>query len=678
MPVRVKSMIFFVIISIFILSPTILQAAEIFNGRHFEGEGDIEYLQLLDTARRMFEPDPEYQNLSMLYTDSWNGFVEGPKWGMWWIQNSYGPTFCCLPFLGEPYITFLQNSQDCWFDNIGDGKTIEFERRGTKHGIVPDGQLCDAATPSEAIYKQGDGNLAIHDWGIEFTAAGALMQSELLLISRDKKAIGDYLSKLERCAEFVESRRDPKNNLFLAGPAGNLLAPSYAGWKKPDGSYGMAYLSGLSVTYIAMLDRLIELEKLSDNPTKAALYIKRRDSARQGLEQLTTDEGYLIKYLDPTGVRHGVYGAEKHGYFEAVCNHDAICVRIFDDNQARKVYNKIASIGGLRPNELIITNYPALDDMYEFGGIFRFGTWINGGHWSTCEARMIMGYYRLGEFDDARRSMLKLLTFARRFQMDNPLKNFGRTVWFEKNPINLCYDNFGPPAALIRGLFEYIYSADSLKLIPHVPPKVTKLKQNFPIRFGRKKLFISSTGSGGITAVKVNNKSWESFDKDSINLRYDETPDIAQIQICLGKAKPQPLSRQRKSVLRAWLPPADDDFWKGDRLETDTSLKPLQDSVRRINRFYDLLEEKKLTETYEAAHAKLALDSVCVIRTRLEMLEHDKIRPLPARSQEAADLSYLETAQKICCGLEKVLQTYAEAAEPQKKMIYEMWLRTEK
>jgi len=43
----------------------------------------------------------------------------------------------------------------------------------------------------------------------------------------------------------VTSRRDPKNNLFLAGPAGNLLAPSYAGWKRPDGTYDKAYLAGL-------------------------------------------------------------------------------------------------------------------------------------------------------------------------------------------------------------------------------------------------------------------------------------------------------------------------------------------------------------------------------------------------------------------------------------------------
>ena len=136
-----------------------------------------------------------------------------------------------------------------------------------------------------------------------------VLQSELLLISRDAKAIAHYLPLLERSANFIETRRDPTNNLFLAGPAGNLLAPSYAGWHRPDGTYDKAYLAGLSVTYIAALDRLIELEKLAGRKEQAALYTQRRELARRGLPLLTTDEGYFIRSLDPDGVKHGVYGA---------------------------------------------------------------------------------------------------------------------------------------------------------------------------------------------------------------------------------------------------------------------------------------------------------------------------------------------------------------------------------
>ena len=63
---------------------------------------------------------------------------------------------------------------------------------------------------------------------------------------------------------------------------------------------------------------MIELEKLAGSEEKVKLYSQRRELARKGLPLLTTDEGYFIKSLDPDGTRHGVYGAAKHGYFEAV------------------------------------------------------------------------------------------------------------------------------------------------------------------------------------------------------------------------------------------------------------------------------------------------------------------------------------------------------------------------
>ncbi|MGC9326614.1 MAG: hypothetical protein ACP5I1_03185, partial [Candidatus Hinthialibacter sp.] len=223
--------------------------ADSFDGEYYSGDGDVEYLELLDISRRMFAPDPEFQNMSMMYMPSWNGLVEGPTWDAWWIQNSYGTTYCSLPFLQEPFLTFLQNSQDLWFDQMGDGKTVrpfkDFQ------WVPPDGCLCDAARPGYFIAKQGDGRVDIHDWWMEFTAAGLLMQAELLLISRDREDIFHYLPKLERCADFLETRRDPQTNLFLAGPAGNLLAPSYAGCKNEDGTFGKAYLAGLSITTIA-------------------------------------------------------------------------------------------------------------------------------------------------------------------------------------------------------------------------------------------------------------------------------------------------------------------------------------------------------------------------------------------------------------------------------------------
>lgn len=637
-------------------------AAGRFEGQHYRGVGDTEYLQLLDTARRMFEPDARLQNLAMLYMPSWNGLVEGPTWDAWWIQNSYGTTYSILPLLREPFVTFLQNSQDLWFDQMGDGKRVggapPFD------WVAPDGCLCDAARPGWIVYKQGDGRTKIHDWGMEFTAAGLVLQSELLLISRDTKAIAHYLPKLERCAAFIETRRDPTNNLFLAGPAGNLLAPSYAGWRRPDGNYDKAYLTGLSITYLAALDRLIELEKLAGRPEQAQRFVGLRASAKQALGLLTTDDGYLIRSLDPDGTRHGVYGAAAHGYFEASPNHDAIAFRIADDAQAEKIFQKIASLPGLRPHDFILPNFPSYDDMYEKPeGLWGYGTWVNGGHWSTCEARMMLAYYRLGKFDDARRSMLKLLTFAEKFRMDNPLVKMGSDVYQPKQPVNLTYDAFGPPAAFMRGLFEYLYSADGLTLVPHIPPGVTEFEQLDPVRFGRKKIYLSVLGSGGVTAVKVNGRKWKSFDGKSVFLAYNQTPDTARVEIFLGGAKPSSGRLRKPSA-------PESNFSVVEAGENDLASEK---RVERVREFHRRLVASRLGQTYEAAHAKLILDFAEAAFARRELMLAHPVRRLPEPSQSAADKSYAETQLKLYDGLDSVLKSYEHSPDTARKKMFQLW-----
>jgi len=858
-----------------LLVPALAFAAERFEGKYYRGEGDAEYLQFLDVARRMFAADPEFQNMPMLYHPGWNGLVEGPTWGAWWIQNSYGTTYCALPFYTEPFVTFLQNSHDLWFSQMGDGK-----REGANKWVGPDGCLCDCASPGWIMYKQGDGRIQIHDWGMEFTAAGLLMQSELLLIGRDAKAVAHYLPLLERCANFIETRRDPKNNLFLAGPAGNLLAPSYAGWKKPDGTYDKAYLAGLSITTIAALDRLIQLEALANRPDQVKLYTERLELAYKGLPAVTTDEGYFIMSMDPDGTKHGVFGAPKHGYFEASPNHDAICFRVADDAQAEKIYSKIASIPGLRPHSFVLPNYPSYDDMYEAPqGLWGFGTWVNGGHWSTCEARMVMAYCRLGKHEDARRSMKQLLTFARRFRMDNPLTKCGSDVYQPREPINLCYDTFGPAAGLVRGLFEYLYSADGLTLLPHVPPGITRLEQHFPIRFGSKRLYLATSGAGPVTGVTLNGKPWTAFNAASVRLPYDQTPDEAIIAIGLGDAKTEafvprkpdpklppfdpldekPLDPSRFPVIaknqlplrigadsngnnrflgdiaRARVfgralradeiaalaqdkPPGQDsasvgdwdfakrdaarvpnavgdkhaakivgelevvdsphgkairvtgkgfleiaadpslDLVKGCTLEAwicpkalppsgvriidkttvggsdgylidtcpgnslrmivergtlgfDAKLAPdqwvhvaatadadgtqalyvngkcvashkrdagpelagLNARLAKVRKFHERLVAAGMAESYEAAHARLAIEAAAAFNARLRLLADGKLAPLPELTAYAADKCYLATAAKLCDGLERTISSYKDSQDPHKRRVYLLW-----
>ena len=526
------------------------------------------------------------------------------------------------------------------------------------------------------------------------------MQAELLLITRDAAAIARYLPMLERTADFIDSRRDPANNLFLVGAAANLLAPSYAGRLKPDGTYDKAYLAGLSITTIAALDRLVELEKLAGRPAKAEEFTRRRELIRGGLPLLQTPEGYFIKSLDPDGTKHGVFGAARYGYFETSPNHDAIAFRVMSDDQARRIYDAMSGIPQLRPFDLILPNYPGLDDMYEKPeGLWKFGHWVNGGHWSTCEARMVLAYLRLGKYEDARRSVLRMMDFARRFRMDNPLTNFGSEVYQPKEPVNITIDAFGPMAALIRGFFEYIYTAGSLTLYPHIPPAVTMLRQKDAVRFGPKKLYLSTYGSGPVSAVRVNGAAWSAHDAESVTLAFDKTPDSSAVEIYLGGLAPvSPLAPRPPGTSPVGSPAFGGSPSATGVLRVISGAKPngndqkkpavpalagpgpvltaeIVASEAKWRAFLKDMTAAGFGETYEAAHARLVVEAVEACRERGDLLSRGAIPPLPEESRAAADQAYTDAALKLGRGLDAVIKSYRDSGDARKASIYAIYIR---
>src|SRR5664280_539431 len=667
----------FVVICTYLLAKvllfTVTSAAQTgYDGRYFSGSGDTSYIELLDKAYRMMRPDAELENLSMLYKPEWNGFVEGPTWDMWWIQNSFGPTYTMLPFMDKVYQTFVLNSQNLWFDKIGDGK-----RKDRNGYVAPIGSLCDCASPGKVYFRQGDAQHRIHDWGYGFTAAGIILQSELLLIKRDMEAIHKYLPLLEQAAEFIDARRDPVKNIFLVGPAGNLLAPSYAGTgvKKDDGSYGKAYLAEISVNYIAGLDRLIELEKMAGRTDKVKLYKERRGKVKNGLKYFTTDEGYFIRSIDIDGTRHGVYGAPRHGYFETVPNHDAMAFRVADDKQAYKIYEKIASIPQLRPNKLILPNYPGYDDMYQFNGLFVYGKWINGGHWTTCEARMQIGYYRVGAFKDAGEAFKKILRLAPMFRLDNNLTDFGAGLYQPNQPVNCVYDAWGAPGGFMRGLFEYIYKADGLEIHPHIPPDITRLEQKFPVYFGEKQIFIVTSGSGPVTSVLINGKKVKKFLPDCISIHLDEEPDTVYVSLGLGGMKAQ--ADFTIKPIQKFNIPCDDKFWRpyilrdsGEILEGE---EEIFSAIKGLAVFHSRITQSGFSRTYECKLAELILESLQAVYERNGLKRSGTLLLLKPESQVAADNLYISTIKNLFFEFIRRMGKNRTSGSENEKLIANIW-----
>jgi len=404
-----------------------------FEGKYCSGAGDVACLKLIDESFAHFHANPNVPNLTMVYQPDWDAFQLGANWDAWWIQNSYGFTMSAVPYLSEPYFSILQRSYDLFWDNQGDGK-----RMGLWYGsatathlsslVGPDGCLGDAARPGEIAFKQGDcADPNQHDWFYEATAAGVVMQAEILLANRDTNAMAHYLPKMEKACDFIERTRDPKNNLFLVGPRCNLLAPSFGGVKQSDGTFGKGYLAGLSITYLAAMDRMVELYRITGDKAKLAEYERRQKITRESLSQLLTPAGYFVKSIEPGGVKHGVLGQAKYGYLEGVANADAVALRVADQATAEAIYRQIAAFPAIRPFDWLLTNAPGLDDTYwlwdatePLPGFNAFGHWVNGGVWATVEARAILAYYRLGKFEDVRRSAERAMKWSKEFRMDAP------------------------------------------------------------------------------------------------------------------------------------------------------------------------------------------------------------------------------------------------------------------
>jgi len=205
----------------------------VFLGNHYRGTGQIEHVRLLEVARRMFEPDPELQNLSMLYEPKWK-VRRGAEWDAGGSRIRMEPLTATFPFSGA-VVTFLQNSLDS-------GSTKW--RRQTRGSATPSmggaGRLpMRRGAPGWIVYKQGDGRtvFTIGAWNY----GGGIAPADEFPCRRDS-APRQVFAEARALCRFIESRRDPTNNLFLAGRPGISWRRATRGGGN-RGSYGKAILA---------------------------------------------------------------------------------------------------------------------------------------------------------------------------------------------------------------------------------------------------------------------------------------------------------------------------------------------------------------------------------------------------------------------------------------------------
>ena len=684
-----------------------------FDGTYYSGawsgSDDSDYLSLLDASRRAFGEstvDSFRQSVPMLYSGSQDGLLEGPTWAAWWTQNSYGTTMASLPFLPDVTMHALSQSQNWWFNNMADGKHSAYPDASASQGWAPDGMLCDNGSPQDCNYKQGDEDVPIHDWTLEESLSALVMQAELLLITRNASGIRVFLPLFLRTSNLIESRRDPATSMttFLSGPSSNLLAPSFAGWRLDNGRHAWSYLTGITITYSAALDRAAQCAQIVGDGDTAALLTARRGLNTRGFgEYLSPSGDYFVRSVDPNGTLHGVIGQDRFGYFEASPNHDAVAFRVVNDSVSRSIVDTIMSLKDrIRPNIFILPNTDAkmraaekgsgatgYDDLpcgdadSCGGGLWEFGRWVNGGVWTTTEARWILAAARTNATEVGQASVREMINnFGNGWRMDNPLVDFGQAPYQPDEDINLTVDAFGASAAFVRGLFEYIYAADQLLLVPHFPDNLTSLEQRFGIRWGPYRIWIQSKGirSSGIASVSLNGVAISSFNTSSVALRYEDMPTASpnatrsvespirttsmrvDVAIVFRDIQGFEAADVAVAIDKPTAAPSPNVLWNCSEFAAG-SYAPSRARLARLRSFVDSAEASgnDTRDTVPTQMARLAVSYTSAFLTRCEGINNGTIAPLrSANATRASLVQLLTTATSLSVGVDNLFAHVVE------------------
>jgi hypothetical protein len=107
--------------------------------------------------------------------------------------------------------------------------------------------------------------------------------------------------------------------------------------------------------------------------------------------------------------------------------------------------------------------------------------------------------------------------------------------------------------------------------------------------------------------------------------------------------------------------------------EFPAGLSQLDARVKRIRAFCEQLISAGLDDSYEVAHARLAVQYLATTLQRLDMFSRGVLERLPGPSQYAADKSYFGTVANLCDGLERRVNAYKDSDDARRRRVYEIW-----
>ena len=282
-------------------------------------------------------------------------------------------------------------------------------------------------------------------------------------------------------------------------------------------------------------------------------------------------------------------------------------------------------------------------------------------------------YYRLGKFEDIRRSAIRAMKWAKDFRMDAPWSQWGSNAenpWSDTGNhkvggVAVMIDNFAIPAATIRGLFDCDYRSDRLILRPRIPGSISKYIQKEPILFGEKKIFLSCINGGPqIKSVSLNGNLLAIKKTGELELTYNILPSVSKIIITTEGGWPVEPNTLEYPILPSILTKVTNRAFYINILpeELFAQLNTLTAFNSKLSRVSGAIEEKKLLET------AIKTFEACQLREMADPAP-GYFRPLTPERITGINTFYEQAAHAMYIGYLYKMTAYSRSGNPlQKRM----------
>jgi hypothetical protein len=280
----------------------------------------------------------------------------------------------------------------------------------------------------------------------------------------------------------------------------------------------------------------------------------------------------------------------------------------------------------------------------------------------------------LGKFEDVRRSAARAMKWAKDFRMDAPWSQRGENTsnpWsdtgnFQVGGVSVMIDNFAIPAATVRGLFDLDYRADRLILRPRVPGSIVRYDQKEPVRFGKKKIYLTCRNGGPfVRSVKVNGKPLAVTASDEIALVYEDLPDEARVEIATKGGWPEGPA----AVIRRVPVTTAKEGEPGPAGWPEPLARPYADLVAMRGDLADMSEAGP-----EAAFVDAAIASFEACRARVTMDPGPGyFRAITPERRKSIERFYEQAALGMYKGFANRMGRYAAGADVRERRIASLW-----